>query len=105
MVGHGGIFKTERVAQSFLAAALESPVSVMQTASEGGAWGIAVLARYLIDAKEGKTLADYLQEKAFGNSDALVIEPKKEDVETFRKYIKKFETGLSIERSAGVYLD
>ncbi|UTB89286.1 xylulokinase [Staphylococcus carnosus] len=105
MVGHGGIFKTERVAQSFLAAALESPVSVMQTASEGGAWGIAVLARYLIDVKEGVTLADYLQEKAFGDADALVIEPKKEDLETFREYIKKFEMGLPVERSAGEYLN
>ena len=64
-----------------------------------------MLARYLIDVKEGVTLADYLQEKAFGDADALVIEPKKEDLETFREYIKKFEMGLPVERSAGEYLN
>ncbi|AYU54465.1 xylulokinase [Staphylococcus debuckii] len=105
MVGHGGIFKTERVAQSFLAAALESPVSVMKTASEGGAWGIAVLARYLIDVQPDLTLADYLQKKAFGEGAALIIAPKPEDVESFREYITKFEAGLPVERSANDYLN
>ena len=104
MIGHGGIFKTERVAQSFLAAALESPVSVMQTASEGGAWGIAVLARYLVDGND-KKLSDYLNQQAFKGTDDLVINPKQEDIESFKNYIQRFEAGLPLERNAEQYFE
>lgn len=104
MIGHGGIFKTERVAQSFLAAALESPVSVMQTASEGGAWGIAVLARYHVD-HQGQKLSDYLDHHAFGDVEALVLEPKAKDVESFKQYIERFEAGLPLERQADTHFN
>lgn len=104
MIGHGGIFKTERVAQSFLAAALESPVSVMQTASEGGAWGIAVLARYLVDGND-KKLSDYLNQQAFKGTDDLVINPKQEDIESFKNYVQRFEAGLPLERNAEQYFE
>lgn len=103
MVGHGGIFKTKKVAQSFLAAALESPVSVMQTASEGGAWGIAVLARYLVDP-QNMGLSEYLNQHAFNASDALVIEPTTEDIQSFRNYIERFKAGLPIERQTEKYM-
>ncbi|MCD8841092.1 ATPase [Staphylococcus arlettae] len=97
MVGHGGIFKTEQVAQSFLAAALESPVSVMKTASEGGAWGIAVLARYLVE-KQHFNLSDYLDRYAFNNSEQLTLEPNENDVKSFKKYIQRFKASLPLEQ-------
>src|SRR5699024_239114 len=67
LIGHGGIFKTPKVAQGILAAAMETPVTVMETAGEGGAWGIAVLAAYLQD-EENRSLEDYLNNKVFANS-------------------------------------
>lgn len=97
MLGHGGIFKTEKVAQSFLAAALESPVSVMKTASEGGAWGIAVLARYLVEKQPDK-LTDYLNTHAFNHTDQLTLEPNDKDIDSFKKYIQRFKSHLHLEQ-------
>lgn len=97
--GHGGIFKTEKVAQTFLAAAMQSPVSVMQTASEGGAWGIAVLARFLIEESDMR-LANYLNNVAFKGTESIHIEPSKKEIESFNRYIKRFKEGLPIERLA-----
>ena len=98
MLGHGGIFTTKEVAQRYMAAALESPVSVMQTASEGGAWGIAVLARYLV--AEHKDLAQFLNDSAFEASDAITIEPTEAEIESFRNYTERFKAGMELEHVA-----
>ena len=99
MLGHGGIFKTEKVAQTFLAAALETNVRVMQTASEGGAWGIAVLAQYLKDQRNSD-LATYLSNYAFKNTTSVAIEPTAAEVESFRMYTERFKQGIPLEKLA-----
>ncbi|PTE69244.1 ATPase [Staphylococcus devriesei] len=99
MFGHGGIFKTEKVAQSFLASSLHSPVRVMQTASEGGAWGIAVLARYMIE-EDSTNLATYLNDFAFKGTESTTIEPTEEEIESFEAYTERFKQGIPLERLA-----
>lgn len=99
ITGHGGLFKTKGVGQRVLAAALNSPISVMETAGEGGAWGIALLAGYLIN-KKGKNLADYLEEVVFAGNTGIEIAPTKEDVEGFNRYMEYYKEGLAIEKAA-----
>ena len=70
LLGHGGLFKTKGVGQQILADAVDAPVSVMSTAGEGGAWGIALLASYLINKKDGEDLADFLDENVFKGNEA-----------------------------------
>ncbi len=99
ILGHGGLFKTKGVGQSILAAAVNSAVSVMETAGEGGAWGIAVLASYMAD-KKGKDLAAYLNENVFAGQASTTLEPKAEDVESFELFMKNYTAGLPIEKAA-----
>ena len=99
ITGHGGLFKTKGVGQRVLAAALNSPISVMETAGEGGAWGIALLAGYLIN-KKGMNLADYLEEVVFAGNTGVEIAPTKEDVEGFNRYMEYYKEGLTIEKAA-----
>ena len=68
ILGHGGLFKTKGVGQKLLAGAIDTPVSVMETAGEGGAWGIAVLASYLVNKEAGESLEDYLNHKVFAGT-------------------------------------
>lgn len=98
--GHGGIFKTEGVAQSFLAAAIKTPVSVMRMAGEGGAWGIALLADYLKFAKQELPLADYLNTIVFAESESSEIKPKAEDIAGFETFITRYEEVLAAEKAA-----
>lgn len=98
--GHGGLFKTKGVAQSYLAAATNTPVSVMATAGEGGAWGMALLAAYMIQKEDGEDLGTYLDKKVFGDAEAYVMEPDAADVEGFEKFMKLYSAGLAIERAA-----
>jgi len=100
ITGHGGLFKTKGVGQRILAAALNSPISVMETAGEGGAWGIALLAGYLVNNKENLNLADYLEKVVFGGNTGVEIAPTPEDVEGFNKYIEVYKAGLAIEQAA-----
>ena len=100
ITGHGGLFKTKGVGQRILAAAINSPISVMETAGEGGAWGIALLASYLVNKEQGESLADYLDNKVFAGNTGVEIAPTKEDVEGFNSYIKEYEKCLAIEREA-----
>ena len=103
MFAHGGVFRTAGVAQRFLAAALGAPVSVAETASEGGAWGIAVLASFA--ASGGKeSLADYLQGHVFRGATFTVVEPYPDDVAGFASYLDRYRAGLAIERSAAASL-
>ena len=99
ITGHGGLFKTKGVGQRILAAALNSPISVMETAGEGGAWGIALLAGYLVN-KESKSLADYLEYVVFDGNTGVAISPTPEDVEGFNKYMEYYKAGLAIEQAA-----
>lgn len=98
--GHGGLFKTEGVGQRILAAALNTPVSVMKTASEGGAWGIAVLAAYMVQKENGEALCDYLQNKIFAGAESATLNPDAADVEGFKVFIERYKAGLVIERAA-----
>ena len=100
IMGHGGIFKTKGVAQPILAAALNAPVSVMETAGEGGAWGIALLAAYMVDKKDGESLEDYLDQRIFNGMPCETVEPNADDAKAFNAYIARFKAGLPIERAA-----
>lgn len=98
ILGHGGIFKTPKVGQKLLATAIDSPVSVMETADEGGAWGIALLADYITHAEQ--SLADYLDNVVFADTDVKTVEPDIADVAGFKVYLEKYKKGLAIERAA-----
>lgn len=100
VLGHGGLFKTESVGQRILAAAMNTPVSVMDTAGEGGAWGIAILANYMLHKQEDETLDSYLDNKVFADKAGVTMEPDKDDVEGFEKFMKLYSAGLAIERVA-----
>ena len=100
ITGHGGLFKTKGVGQRILAAAINSPISVMETAGEGGAWGIALLAGYLVNNEEKLNLADYLDKKVFAGNTGTEIAPTAEDVAGFDKYIETYKAGLAIEKAA-----
>ncbi len=100
IMGHGGFFKTKGVGQRYLAAAVNAPVTVMDTASEGGAWGIALLAAYMIDRKTGERLEDYLEKRIFGGLSGETVTPDKEDVEGFRVFMERYKAGLAIEKAA-----
>ena len=100
ITGHGGLFKTKGVGQGVLAAAINSPISVMETAGEGGAWGIALLASYLVNNNNGSTLADWLESNVFAGNTGVEIAPTAEDVAGFNKWIENYKRGLAIEQAA-----
>jgi len=100
ITGHGGLFKTKGVGQSILAAALNSPISVMETAGEGGAWGMALLAGYLVNNKEQRNLADYLEMNVFAGNTGTSIAPTEEAVAGFNAYIENYKKCLPIEEAA-----
>jgi sugar (pentulose or hexulose) kinase len=96
VLGHGGFFKTEEVGQRIMAAALNVPVSVMETAGEGGAWGIALLAAYMINKTENEPLENYLANKIFAGKSRLTISPEKTDLEGFTAFMERYQKGLQI---------
>ncbi len=100
ILGHGGLFKTKGVGQRIMAAALNAPVAVMETAGEGGAWGIALLAGYMADKEGGETLEDYLSNRIFAGKMGETVQPDAADVESFNAYIQRYRAGLPIERAA-----
>ena len=100
ITGHGGYFKTAGVGQRMLAAALGSPISVMETAGEGGAWGIALLAGYLVNNPQKLSLADYLEQVVFAGNTGVSIAPTAADVEGFNRYIENYKRCLPIEQCA-----
>ena len=103
IMGHGGLFKTPVVGQKLLAAALNSAVTVMDTASEGGAWGIAVLAAYRIQRSEGEPLADYLKDKVFAGQEGTTILPDQEDVSGFDRFVENYKACFAAEHGAVDY--
>ena len=100
ILGHGGLFKTKGVGQSILAAAIDAPVSVMETAGEGGAWGIALLASYMINKGADESLAAFLEDKVFAGQKGEKLEPVEKDVKGFNEFMKRYSAGLAIERAA-----
>ncbi|MGI9822989.1 xylulokinase [Agromyces sp. Marseille-Q5079] len=99
MFAHGGMFRTAGVAQRFLAGALDAPVAVGETASEGGAWGIAVLASYL-SAPAGTDLDTYLSDHVFANAEVDTVTPDQADVAGFAAYLDRYKAGLAAEAAA-----
>ncbi|MBQ8072470.1 MAG: FGGY-family carbohydrate kinase [Clostridia bacterium] len=98
--GHGGLFKTKGVAQNLLAAAIHAPVTVMQTAGEGGAWGIALLAAYLVNREAGESLEDYLQNRVFAGMEQQTVQPDAGDEKGFDLYMRSFEACLPAQHAA-----
>jgi sugar (pentulose or hexulose) kinase len=100
ILGHGGFFKTKEVGQRMMAAALNVPVSVMETAGEGGAWGIAILAAYMLHKATKETLEAYLSGKVFPGENGTTLAPDPVDVAGFAAFMKRYKKGLVIERAA-----
>ncbi|NCB92306.1 MAG: ATPase [Clostridia bacterium] len=104
LLGHGGLFKTKGVGQQILADAVDAPVAVMETAGEGGAWGIALLAAYMREKEEGETLAQYLDNKVFADASSVETAPDPEGVCGFEEFMKRYKEGIAIERAAVEHL-
>ncbi len=100
ILGHGGFFKTKEVGQRIMAAAMNVPVSVMETAGEGGAWGIALLASYMLHKAEAEPLEDYLSGRVFAGEKGTTISPDPRDVDGFTAFMERYKKGLIIERAA-----
>ena len=100
ILGHGGFFKTKDVGQKIMAAAMNVPVSVMETAGEGGAWGIALLASYRLNKAQNEPLEAYLSDKVFAGENGTTIAPDQADVDGFATFMERYKTGLVIERAA-----
>ncbi len=100
ILGHGGFFKTKEVGQRMMAAAMNVPVSVMETAGEGGAWGIALLASYMLRKAGNEPLEDYLSDKVFAGKNGTTTAPDPRDVAGFAAFMERYKKGLVIERAA-----
>ncbi|MDO4788465.1 MAG: FGGY-family carbohydrate kinase [Johnsonella sp.] len=98
--GHGGLFKTPDIGQRIMAAGLNLPVSLMETAGEGGPWGIAVLAAYMVYREQGEGLPEYLNEKVFYQNEELCVQPDPDEAEGFNEFMKSYIAGLAIEKKA-----
>lgn len=98
--GHGGLYKTEGVGQKITAAALNTKVTVMKTAGEGGPWGMAILAQYMLNKENGESLEDYLDNKIFACAQSSTVEPNADDVKGFEEYMIRYNSTLVAEKSA-----
>ncbi|GHV75236.1 ATPase [Spirochaetia bacterium] len=105
LLGHGGLFKTKGVGQRLMAAALQTPVAVMETAGEGGAWGIALLAAYMQQKNAGESLETFLAQKVFVKNAGKLVEPDTKDVDGFTTFIQQYTKGLAIEKAAVEYFN
>lgn len=103
ITGHGGFFKTAVVGQKMMASALHTPIATLKSAGEGGAWGIALLASYLVN-KKGLTLAQFLDEEVFSGAEKVIVEPTPEEIEGFNTFMIRYKEGLGIEKAAVEYL-
>ena len=100
LLGHGGLFKTAVVGQKLMAGVLNIPIAVMESAGEGGAWGIALLAAYAASKAENETLEEFLEQRIFAGSAVSKIDPDPADVKGFEVYLKRYRAALEIERAA-----
>ncbi|MDR0628256.1 MAG: FGGY-family carbohydrate kinase [Treponema sp.] len=104
LLGHGGLFKTKGVGQRLLASALNVPVGVMESAGEGGPWGMALLAAYLVQKGAAETLEDFLRNKVFVHAGGEAAEPDAKTRQGFADFMKQYKAGIPIERAAVEYL-
>ena len=104
ILGHGGLFKTKGVGQQILADAINTPVSVMETAGEGGPWGMALLASYMLRRGEGESLEAYLSDKVFGSNKGTKMDPDPEGVKGFEVFAERYVKGIAIEKAASAEL-
>ena len=104
VLGHGGLFKTKGVGQRIMAAAMDVPVTVMETAGEGGAWGIALLASYMKNKGAGEKLEAYLSDRVFAGEKGETIAPDETDVKGFDAFLARYTEGLAIEQAAVEHL-
>ena len=100
ILGHGGFFKTKEVGQRIMAAAVNVPVAVMETAGEGGAWGIALLASHMLHKETNEPLEAYLSDKVFADENSTTVVPDQRDVDGFTAFMERYKKGLVIERTA-----
>ncbi len=100
ILGHGGYFKAPIAGQKIMGAALKAPVSVMKTAGEGGPWGVAILAEYMVGKADGETLDEYLKNRVFAGMDSTEIAPDAEDIAGFNKFLENYKKGLAAEKAA-----
>ena len=100
LYGHGGFFKTPEVGQIMLSAAVSAPVSVMETAGEGGPYGMALLVSYMLQKEEGESLPDFLDNKVFAYAKSSSVMASDEDIEGFEKFLAKYKAALPMERQA-----
>ncbi len=100
LLAHGGLFKAPVVGQRFLASALGVPVAVMESAGEGGAWGIALLAAFTARENKSQGLAEFLDEQVFSKFASTVMPPDKSDAQGFAKYMEGFRAGLAAQKAA-----
>ncbi|WP_339803930.1 FGGY-family carbohydrate kinase [Paenibacillus sp. FSL R5-0744] len=100
ILGHGGLFKTPVVGQKMMAASMNVPVSVMSTAGEGGAWGMAILAAYMMNKNQEESLEDFLDQKVFKDVKGEEIHPEATDIKGFETFMERYKKGLAIEQSA-----
>ncbi|WP_438760275.1 xylulokinase [Enterococcus sp. AZ194] len=103
--GHGGLFKTKEVGQKVMASAMNSPVSVMETAGEGGAWGIALLAAFVQRKEPTQSLAEYLMHEVFHGESGSEIAPDEKEIAGFEQFIERYKKGLAIEQAAVEFLN
>ncbi|MDY5860911.1 MAG: FGGY-family carbohydrate kinase [Eubacteriales bacterium] len=104
LTGHGGLFKTPGVGQRYLAAAAGAPVSCMETAGEGGPYGMALLASFTAKKAKGQTLGEYLEKQVFAGAKVTTLSPDPVDAAGFERYMERFRAGLETERTAVRYL-
>jgi sugar (pentulose or hexulose) kinase len=100
LYGHGGFFKTPEVGQKMLSAAVNAPVSVMETAGEGGPYGMALLVAYMINKEDGETLPDYLDNKVFAGAKSVSVMADESDVKGFADFLAKYKAALPMEKIA-----
>ena len=100
LTGHGGLFKTPVVGQSYMAAACGAPVTCMKTAGEGGPYGMALLAAFLLLKRDGESLEDFLEKRVFAGVSGSTIQPDPAVVQGFDAYIRRYQALLAVERAA-----
>lgn len=104
LIGHGGFFKSGDTGQRLMASVLNIPIRVMETAGEGGPWGMALLSAYMINKDAGESLEDYLSRKVFYGKACTCAQPNAEDVKGFQEYMERFQSGLAAEKAAVAHI-
>ena len=100
LYGHGGFFKTPGVGQRMLSAAIGAPVSCMETAGEGGPYGMALLAAYMVRKAGGESLADYLDNRVFAGAASTTLLAEQSDIDGFNEFLSRYKKAFAMEKAA-----